>query len=71
MIFSRTILKVCDNSGAKYVKALCLWGDTSRKYGLLCDPVLVVPKKLKRRIKRAKALLQKRKKYIGVVVTTA
>lgn len=71
MIFSRTILSVCDNSGAKYVKALSLWGSSYRPYGLLCDSMLVVPKKLKKRKnKNARALIQKRKKYVGLILAT-
>lgn len=71
MIFSRTILSVCDNSGAKYVKALSIWGNAYRPYGLLCDSMLVVPKKLKKRKKKnARSMIQKRKKYIGLILST-
>lgn len=70
MIFSRTILTVRDNSGAKYVKALSLWGNAYRTYGRLGDTMLVVPKKLRRRMKRAKSMVQKRKKYVGLIIST-
>lgn len=71
MIFSRTILSVKDNSGARYVKAIAVWGNVYRPYGRLCDTMLVVPKKLKRKIKRTRSNIQKRKKYIGLILTTA
>jgi len=71
MIYSRTVLSVVDNSGAKYVKALNIVGGKKRQYGKLYDAVVVVPKKLKRRGKNSKILVQKRKKYIALIMTTA
>lgn len=71
MVYSRTILTVADNSGAKFVKAIAVLGSKKRYYGKLYDSVLVVPKKIKRRGKSGKRLVQKRRKYIALIVTTA
>lgn len=70
MIYSRTILAVSDNSGATYVKALTLTGGVKRQYGRLYDAILIVPKKIKRRSKNNKNLIQKRKKYLAVIMAT-
>lgn len=70
MIFSRTIIKIVDNSGAKYVKALAFLGDGVRYYAKLGENVLVVPKKIKRKTKHNKGAIKKRKKYLGLIVAT-
>lgn len=70
MVFSRTIVRVIDNSGAKYVKALAYRGTGVRSCAKLGEAVLVVPKKIKRKTKHNKGLIKKRKKYVGVLVGT-
>lgn len=71
MIYSKTVVAVIDNSGAKYVKSLTVVGGTKRQYGKLHDALLVVPKKIKRRGRGKKSLVQKRKKYIAIIIATA
>lgn len=71
MVYSRTVLTTVDNSGATYVKTLTVTGGVQRQYGRLYDTVLVVPKKIKRRSKGGRTLVQKRRKYLALIMTSA
>ena len=61
MIYKQTILKVVDNSGAKFVK--CIKSRGKGKYSSIGDSILVSLYRIKNSLKIKKSIL-----YIGLVV---
>jgi large subunit ribosomal protein L14 len=64
MIFTGTILKSADNSGARKIKCIKVLGVAPKNYANLGEIVLVVVQKLKNTKK-----VEKKKMYFGLIVS--
>jgi len=69
MIQHNTILKVADNSGAKKVKCIHVFGGFKRKYALLGDVIVVSVKELRNKSRKT-SKVNKGDVYKGVILRT-
>ena len=69
MIQVGTVLNVIDNSGAKKVQCLKVYGGTKRRYAYVGDKILVSVKKLRAK-RRAFSRVKKGEMYWALVVRT-
>lgn len=59
MIYSQTLLKVADNSGARTVKCIKVLGGFKRKYAVTGDIIIVAVQKLRNRFKETSKVRRK------------
>jgi len=69
MIQQRTVLKVSDNSGAKAVRCIKVFGGFKKKYAKIGDVILVSIKHLRNRSKRT-SKVRKGEIYKAVIIRT-
>jgi len=69
MIQSQTILKVSDNSGAKFVKCIKVLGGFKRKFALTGDVIVVSIFKLRNK-SRATSKVKKGELYRAIILNT-
>ena len=69
MIQQRTILKICDNSGAKTVRCIKVLGGFKKQYAKLGDIIIVSIQNL-RNVSKKKIKLKKGEVYKALIVKT-
>lgn len=69
MIQVQTILKVSDNSGAKYVKCIKVLGGFKRKVAFIGDLIIVSVKELRNKSKKTSKVL-KGDVYKAIIIRT-
>ena len=69
MIKLKSILKVCDNSGAKIVKCLGILGGFKKKHAVLGDFIMVSIKQLRNKFK-INSKVKKKEVYKALIVKT-
>lgn len=69
MIQQQTFLKVSDNSGAKWVKCIKVWGGFKKKYATIGDVIIVSIQQLRNKSKKT-SKVKKKEIYQALIIKT-